>query len=518
MHAVNTILLLQSIYTLSRGAPTAPCRFSRDVSCEELLSDERAVENFESAIFSWEGAGFHIPGVGYEPTTAFTFDGHPINQTDGTLAGSVHGFSAPSKESLHVGLLALAVDGNSGALSFCGGRDRALQLLQTKIETYEAFNGTYPGYGCHFPWVTVSSAGLQPTPDWSNPYRVPALDNGELVWAVLAAAVALRDARGQDGLAARYEAWFECMATSATTVFYAGNGTVAPVTRILNISAPLSRSNCEQLPGSLNDPYEGETMTVLLDLFGDLTPEERGQLWAAKQPQLRAINFSIPTGILTVQEGFWFSSHEQWKTMLLPYLGIEAVRAVFANCERARTWDAQLSGVPGLFASVSDVAAGTSIDLPDYISAAGVQALASQPVLRRDVVTPYAAFPLLLHNKSAGLCWYRNMLAAPRMQGPHGSTEATAVNGTLISPVMTWDSKITTVLALTGGVAELVQRGLNRTPWQNGTTALNRFVSIISEVYADAFPFVVGTDLEYALPEASIPNAAPDWEATCPGS
>jgi hypothetical protein len=92
------------------------------------------------------------------------------------------------------------------------------------------------------------------------------------------------------------------------------------------------------------------------------------------------------------------------------------------------------------------------------------------------------------------------------------------VNGTLISPVMTWDSKITTVLALTGGVSELVQRGLNRTPWQNGTTALNRFVSIISEVYADAFPFVVGTDLEYALPEASIPNAAPDWEATCPGS
>lgn len=33
------------------------------------------------------------------------------------------------------------------------------------------------------------------------------------------------------------------------------------------------------------------------------------------------------------------------------------------------------------------------------------QALASQPVLRRDVVTPYASFPLLLHNVSAGLCW-----------------------------------------------------------------------------------------------------------------
>ena len=39
--------------------------------------------------------------------------------------------------------------------------------------------------------------------------------------------------------------------------------------QVLNISAPVSRANYVQGAGELNDPYEGETMTVLLDLFGD---------------------------------------------------------------------------------------------------------------------------------------------------------------------------------------------------------------------------------------------------------
>ena len=39
--------------------------------------------------------------------------------------------------------------------------------------------------------------------------------------------------------------------------------------QVLNISAPVSRTNYVQGAGELKDPYEGETMTVLLDLFGD---------------------------------------------------------------------------------------------------------------------------------------------------------------------------------------------------------------------------------------------------------
>ena len=47
------------------------------------------------------------------------------------------------------------------------------------------------------------------------------------------------------------------------------------------------------------------------------------------------------------------------------------------------------------------------------------------------------------------------------MQGPYGSTEAINVKGTEISPLVTWDSKITTVLAMLGGVSNLVEDGLN---------------------------------------------------------
>lgn len=63
-------------------------------------------------------------------------------------------------------------------------------------------------------------------------------------------------------------------------------------------------------------------------------------------------------------------------------------------------------------------------------------------------MTPYAVFPVILANQSVGLVWYNELLKAPKMQGPLGSTEAINTKGTKISPVVTWDSKITTVLAM----------------------------------------------------------------------
>lgn len=35
-----------------------------------------------------------------------------------------------------------------------------------------------------------------------------------------------------------------------------------------------------------------------------------------------------------MQEGFWYSSHEQWKLMVLPYLELPLVKTVFTNSER----------------------------------------------------------------------------------------------------------------------------------------------------------------------------------------
>jgi hypothetical protein len=210
------------------------CKFAGIFTCTQFQSNQSALAAFMDAAVYWEGRGFHAAGVGYEPNTAFTYDGHPLNQSTGELYGTPHLFSAASKESIHVGLLALAVAGDTRALVFAGGLSAALELLTKKITTYEAFNATSPGYGCFLPWVAVSAAGIQATSDWSNPWRTPALDNGELVWSVLAAAYALRQA-GYGPLSARYLAWFECMASSAKTIFYRGGGYVNDVIIIRNV-------------------------------------------------------------------------------------------------------------------------------------------------------------------------------------------------------------------------------------------------------------------------------------------
>jgi hypothetical protein len=41
-----------------------------------------------------------------------TYDGHTINYQSGELMPPIHNFSAPSKESVHVALLALSLLGN----------------------------------------------------------------------------------------------------------------------------------------------------------------------------------------------------------------------------------------------------------------------------------------------------------------------------------------------------------------------------------------------------------------------
>ena len=40
----------------------------------------------------------------------------------------------------------------------------------------------------------------------------------------------------------------------------------------------------------------------------------------------------------------------------------------------------------------------------------------------------------------------------------YGSTESTRVDGTGVSALVTWDSKITTVVAILGGVTDLVRQ------------------------------------------------------------
>ena len=88
---------------------------------------------------------------------------------------------------------------------------------------------------------------------------------------------------------------------------------------------------------------------------------------------------------------YWFSTHEQWKTLLLPYLhptDLPLVTALFSNCETARTIDASLTSLPGLLASINDVAqpGPDQQNIPDYASACGVASIAMETIERRCVL------------------------------------------------------------------------------------------------------------------------------------
>lgn len=78
------------------------------------------------------------------------------------------------------------------------------------------------------------------------------------------------------------------------------------------------------------------------------------------------------------------------------------------------------------------------------------------------MVTPYSTFPLFLVNRGVAAVWLHNMLVSPTGQTIYGAIEATSIDGKDISPVMTWDSKITTVLAVLGGNRDIIRDYLKK--------------------------------------------------------
>jgi hypothetical protein len=133
-------------HTTLSSTSTPSCRFAKQYQCSDFLEKDLVQEYLHNVAY-WEGK-FAKPGIGYDEQSGYTYDGHPLNYQTGELYGEPHLFSAPSKESIHVGILALAINGNEHALTFVGGMDEALKVLQVKIDGYSQFNASYPGFGC----------------------------------------------------------------------------------------------------------------------------------------------------------------------------------------------------------------------------------------------------------------------------------------------------------------------------------------------------------------------------------
>jgi len=306
-------------------------------------------------------------------------------------------------------------------------------------------------------------------------------------------------------------------------LFYegAGSGKVRAMTHINNVSADVTVPGNGVLGSSrplyLDDIYEGELMVLFMDLqcewagYPDNGAVEKALIWRRKQHKLVAVNYSAGELLATVQEGFWFSSHEQWKTLVLPYLDIPRVRDVFENCERARLHNSAWNSIPGLFASASPplgVECGTG-----YCGATGVQQVGSMFVEYSESVTPYGAYPSILVHPSAGLAWYAATLALPRMQTQHGSVESSNLDGTSIASILTWDAKITTVLAMLGGTSQLMKEYLTQ------DALLDRFTQLITEFYETEFGKdpLPGNGEPFAMPSTKLPSGArpESWSCAC---
>src|SRR5690349_14264074 len=68
------------------------------------------------------------------------------------------GLEFDPQESLHVGVLALVLDGNKLA-RLLYSETEALQILALKIKSYAQFAAAYPGMGGFMPWVQIGTDG-----------------------------------------------------------------------------------------------------------------------------------------------------------------------------------------------------------------------------------------------------------------------------------------------------------------------------------------------------------------------
>jgi hypothetical protein len=123
------------------------------------------------------------------------------------------------------------------------------------------------------------------------------------------------------------------------------------------------------------------------------------------------------------------------------------------NNERARAWHSVDNKIPGMYGCEAGPARNNTQDTGYFCS--GIPEIAFQNTDFNSLVTPYGVFPLLLVDRTVGAVWLHNTIYSPAGQTKYGALEGTGLNGSLISPVLTWDTKITAVLAIMNGTWQL---------------------------------------------------------------
>ena len=97
-------------------------------------------------------------------------------------------------------------------------------------------------------------------------------------------------------------------------------------------------------------------MAVALDLLAVWTNvTERENIWTNKNLYLHVLNYTTPSGVLKVQQGWYFSAHEQWKWFVLPYRDGNNSKAALQSTEKARTYHSTVGCRKGLYSQTNNL-------------------------------------------------------------------------------------------------------------------------------------------------------------------
>lgn len=299
-----------------------PCRFAVSSEWDDLVTNPETQDNYVAAVLRWDGR-FASPGAAVS-SNGITRDNIKLND-DGSQA-SVAGYSAPSKENLHISMLATILDETPLAWNFVidyalqnsglsveeqnalpenalkeMAVEEALRRLGTIIGEYEAYREDCPGCGGFINWVWVDDDGFLYQPG-EKVKGVPALDNGQNAWAMIAAHQVLEE-KGHTELAARYQAQIDVMKASAAKMFFNGK----------RCSSSANVKDKKKGPGEhlvqkgmLRDPFEGELMIMFMDLVADdIDDTGRFKLWKKVKTGVQKKNIQAPLSNLMIPTLVW---------------------------------------------------------------------------------------------------------------------------------------------------------------------------------------------------------------------
>lgn len=482
-----TVFILLTAISSALWADESTYRFAHQYSVHQMLHEPERREEFLRRYVAGEAPFFKIAR---NPRSGLSYDGYNLDPTTGHPK-EARKFSAPSKECLDIAILTKAIAKDPLANQLISA-DEAAEVMRRKIRSYRQWYARKPGYGGYFPWFKAGEK-IVPTDDWVG--AICGLDNGEMLWALLAAEDALKQ-NGYREIGQEVADWNAQLRSKVVDIFY---DPVAGLVRgdplVVSPDDPNSeyRTNPKKatwLSGE-HGVHEGIMLVLYVTLYGEGLPAEaRERIWSGT----RMLRIEHPYG--TSWQGWYGSVHEEWAYLFLPYRDLPEYRDLFRIRQAIRTQDAAAERFPGLRGSA------LAPDGSGYWTLSGIEGLTRHKELKNQhMFTPYGAFPVILQDRAVGAAWLLNMLQGPRQQGPLGGGESGTADGRHASACKTMDVTLTTVLSVLRGLDKEIAARMR------ADGVYDDFVAILRQEYVESFgPAPLNEPAVLTGPTAPVPR------------